>query len=83
MNPFIYLLNLFGKWWDVSDVTCNDDVQTIRKEAPFRGLILDASEPVVVAPGVYLFDAYEYKTGRMSQFRAYVLRGIVCFEKHR
>ena len=82
MNPFTWILNRFGKWWDISDLTYDDDVAYIRREAPLRGLILDAEEPTVISPGVFMFNAYDRKTKRMGRFHAYVLRGIVCFEKH-
>ena len=81
MNPIIRLLNRFSNWWNMEEFTYNDDIAMIRHEAPFRGLILDADEPLCVSPDVYLFNAYELDTKRQLRFRATVLRGNVIFER--
>ena len=77
------LLNLISKWWHLEmDVSVNDDVQSIRHIAPFRGIILDADEPVEMSPGVYLMWGHRIDERRMRRYTCSVLGNRVLIECH-
>ena len=62
----------------MGDVTFNGDIAQIRHEAPFRGIRLDADEPVEMSPGVYVFGGSI--GGRMVRYTGSVIGDNIIIE---
>lgn len=76
------LLNLISKWWRFEmGFAAGDDVQKIRDEAPLRGIILDAEEPVEVSPAVYLMWGHYIGKQRMMRYTCSVLGNRIIIER--
>ena len=80
---FIFrMLNVTSKWWTFEmGFAAGDDLEKIRNEAPLRGIILDAEEPVEVSPAVYLMWGHPIGEQRMMRYTCSVLGNRIIIER--